>query len=282
MSLPYTLFEFSLPTNMNDVNTSPFYLALHEALHRRNISLADICPPADETAQRVLEDYGAMFVAGEVVMPPPTCVFTSEESVQQFQARAQPTGATIAGARIELQPAAIHALLKARQKAHAEGLDITPRDGAEAARRSYADTLRLWHTRFLPALDHWQKQGRLSPPQVVRLRGLTVDRQVREVLELEQEGIFFSKDFSKSVLYSIAAPGTSQHVAMLAFDVIEFQNARVREILGDHGWFQTVLSDLPHFTFLGLERSELPRRGLKPIEIDGQTFWIPDLGFADR
>ena len=97
------------------------------------------------------------------------------------------------------------------------------------------------------------------------------------MLELEKQGIFFSKDFSKSVLYSIAAPGTSQHVAMLAFDVIEFQNARVREILGEHGWFQTVLSDLPHFTFLGLERSELPRRGLKPVEVAGQTFWIPDV-----
>jgi hypothetical protein len=263
------------------VNTSPFYIALHEALRRRNMSLADICAPADETARRVLADYGAMFVAGEDVMPPPTCVFTSEEQVQQFQTAAQPSGATIAGARVELQPAAMDALLKARRKAHAEGLDITPRDGAEAARRSYADTLRLWNTRFLPALDHWQKKGRLTPSQVVRLQGLTVERQTREVLELEKEGIFFSKDFSKSVLYSIAAPGTSQHVAMLAFDVIEFQNARVREILGEHGWFQTVLSDLPHFTFLGLERSELPQRGLKPIEVAGQTFWIPDVGFAN-
>ena len=266
---------------MNGVNTSPFYLALHEALRRRHMSLADICPPADETARRVLEDYGAMFVASEDVMPPPTCVFTSEERVQQFQAAADLTGATIAGARVELQPAAMDALLKARRKAQAEGLDITPRDGAEAARRSYADTLRLWNTRFLPGLAHWQEQGRLSRPQVIRLQGLAVDRQVREVLELEKQGIFFSKDFSKSVLYSIAAPGTSQHVAMLAFDVIEFQNARVREILGEHGWFQTVLSDLPHFTFLGLTGSELPRRGLKRIEADGQTFWIPDIGFAN-
>jgi len=264
-------------TIANNVNTSPFYLALHEALRRRNMSLADICPPGDETARRVLEDYGAMFVAGEAVGPPPTCVFTSEEQVQQFQAAAEPAGATIDGARIELQPAAMDALSNARRKANDEGLDITPRDGAEAARRSYADTLRLWNTRFLPALDYWQKQGRLSPQQVVRLQGLAVDRQVREVLELEKQGIFFSKDFSKSVLYSIAAPGTSQHVAMLAFDVIEFQNARVREILGEHGWFQTVLSDLPHFTFLGLERSELPRRGLKPVEVAGQIFWIPDV-----
>lgn len=266
---------------MNGVNTSPFYSELHEALGKRNMTLTDICPPADKVARRVLEDYGAMFLAGENITPPPRCVFTSEDEVQQFQQGAGVAAATIAGAPIELQPAAMDALLKARQKANAEGLDITPRDGGEAARRSYADTVRLWSTRFLPALDHWQRQGRLSPQQVDWLRGLTIDRQVSEVLELEKDGIFFSKDFSKSVLYSIAAPGTSQHVAMLAFDVIEFHNARVREILGGHGWFQTVLSDLPHFTFLGLRESELPRRGLKRIEVDGQTFWIPNVGFAN-
>jgi hypothetical protein len=96
-------------------------------------------------------------------------------------------------------------------------VDITPRDGAEAARRDYADTVRLWNSRFLPALDHWKQVGRLSEWQVDRLRALPINDQVREVLELEKEGIFFSKDLSKSVLYSIAAPGTSQHIAMLAF-----------------------------------------------------------------
>ena len=98
-----------------------------------------------------------------------------------------------------------------------------------------------------------------------------------EVLELEKDGIFFSKDFSKSVLYSIAAPGTSQHIAMLAFDANEFMNGRIREILADHGWFQTVLSDLPHFTFLGLKEEELPARGLKRVEAVGQKFWIPEV-----
>ncbi|MDX6575789.1 MAG: hypothetical protein QOE96_1742, partial [Blastocatellia bacterium] len=148
----------------------------------------------------------------------------------------------------------------------------------EAARRSYADTVRLWNSRFLPALVHWTDAGRLSKQQSEQLRSLPVHEQVPEVLELEKEGIFFSKDLSKSVLYSIAAPGTSQHIAMLAFDANEFLEQRVREILGQHGWFQTVLSDLPHFTFLGLAEAELPERGLKRVEADGQTFWIPDVG----
>jgi hypothetical protein len=204
-------------------------------------------------------------------------VFTSEDEVERFQKEAGWTAGVIGEAVIELQPAAMTALLRAREIARAEGLEISPRDGAEAARRSYADTVRLWNSRFLPALDHWTRADRLSGPQAERLRSLPIQDQVPEVLELEQEGIFFSKDFSKSVLYSIAAPGTSQHIAMLAFDANEFLDQRVREILAQHGWFQTVLSDLPHFTFLGLTEEELPGRGLKRVEVNNQTFWIPDV-----
>jgi len=64
---------------------------------------------------------------------------------------------------------------------------------------------------------------------------------------------------------------------MLAFDASEFQDARVRETFARHGWFQTVLTDLPHFTYLGLEESELPTHGLRRVEEFGQTFWVPDI-----
>ncbi len=258
--------------------SSPFYTALESALERRGKAIADICPPNDSVAQRVLHDYGAMFVGSEDILPPPFCVFGSEDQVSRFQKAAGRAAATIGDAVIELQPAAMTALLKARAKARAAGLDISPRDGAEAARRSYADTVRLWNSRFLPALDHWTNVERLDAERTERLRTLPVTEQVPEVLELEKEGIFFSKDLSKSVLYSIAAPGTSQHIAMLAFDANEFQDERVRKILASHGWFQTVLSDLPHFTYLGLAEDKLAARGLKRLEVDGQEFWIPDVG----
>jgi hypothetical protein len=258
-------------------NSSPFYVTLERALEQRGTSVDDICPADDQVARRVLHDYGAMFVSAYAVLPPPLCVFTSEDQVTRFQKAAGRAAATIGDAVIELQPAAMSALLKARATARAEGLEISPRDGAEAARRSYADTVRLWNSRFLPALDHWTRAERLSEQQAERLRGLPIHEQVPEVLELEQEGIFFSKDLAKSVLYSIAAPGTSQHIAMLAFDANECFDQRVREILAHHGWFQTVLSDLPHFTFLGLEEKELPGRGLRNVEVDGQSFWIPDV-----
>jgi hypothetical protein len=257
--------------------SAAFYDALKKALKKRKTRLEAICPTGDLVAKRVLEDYGAMFLANKKVQPPPLCVFTSEEQVTRFQEEARFVTETVADADIELQPEAMKMLLKARAEAQKEGLDITPRDGAEAARRNYEDSLRLWDTRFLPALDYWQAQGRLTTEQVARLRTLPLNQQVAEVLDLEREGIFFSKDLSKSILYSIAAPGTSQHIAMLAFDVTEFQEPRVREILARHGWFQTVLSDLPHFTFLGLKEKDLPKQGLRKVEVDGQMFWIPNV-----
>ena len=257
--------------------SSPFYRTLQDSLSKRDRTLAHLCPEGDDVARRVLHDYGAMFVGSDDILPPPACVFTSEEQVSEFQNAAGAASATIGDAVIELQPAAMKALVNARAAAHAKGLNITPRDGAEAARRSYADTVRLWNSRFLPALDHWTKVGRLPSEEADRLRALPISQQVPEVLEMEKQGIFFSKDLSKSVLYSIAAPGTSQHIAMLAFDANEFLDLRMRRIMAEHGWFQTVLSDLPHFTFLGLKESELPQRGLKPVEVNNQKFWIPDV-----
>lgn len=257
---------------------SPFYLALKPALANRGVGLNELCPDGDVVARRVLHDYGAMFVASDAVLPPPVCVFTSEDGVTSFQREAGWTATNIFDATIELQPAAMAALVRARKAAQLKDLDITPRDGAEGSKRNYADTVRLWNSRFLPALDHWQKVGRLGQDQVDHLQALPINRQVAEVLELEKQGIFFSKDLSKSILYSIAAPGTSQHIAMLAFDVNEFGDPRVREILAAEGWFQTVLSDLPHFTYIGLNESDLPHRGLKVVEVNSQQFWIPDVG----
>jgi hypothetical protein len=260
-----------------DKGPALFYAALDEALARRGKRLRDVCDRNEAVARRVLEDYGAMFLASEKVLAPPVCVFTSEREVLKFQEEAGFTLARVGGDEIELQPAAMEALLAAREEARRAGLDITPRGGSEAARRSYTDTERLWKTRFLPALVHWQKLGRLSREQVQGLRSLALKDQVREVLELEKSGIYFSKDFSKSILYSIAAPGTSQHIALLALDVEQFPDARVRRILARHGWFQTVKSDLPHFTYLGLAESDLPARGLRSVKSGEQLFWIPNV-----
>lgn len=255
---------------------SPFLSALEIALTKRGTKLSDICATNDPVARRVLEDYGAMYLASEKVLPPTQCVFVSEQEVILFQDTAKFTSVVIGSTRVDLQPAAMDALIAARAEARKQGLDITPR-GRDAARRNYGGTFRLWQTRFLPALNYWQQRGRITPTQAARLRQLPLPDQVREVLDLEKRGIYFSKDFSKSILYSIAAPGTSQHIAMLALDVTQYSNSRVRQILARHGWFQTVKSDMPHFTYLGVEEKDLPSLGLRAVPVGGQVFWIPNL-----
>ncbi len=257
--------------------TAPFYEVLRKALKKRKTQIDAVCPGSDAVARRILEDYGAIFIASSKVMAPPVCIFTSEAEVTKFQNRAGVATETIGFDEIELQPEAMKHLLKARGEALKENLDITPRGGSEAARRNYGDSMRLWDTRFLPALEYWVGQGRLAPETAARLRTLPLREQVAEVLELEKNEIYFSKDLSKSILYSIAAPGTSQHIAMLAFDVAEFLDPRVREILAKYGWFQTVLSDLPHFTFLGLKEEDLPKHGLRSVVVNDQKFWIPNV-----
>jgi hypothetical protein len=282
-AVPFLVNMSTQPMTLNstleskDLKSIPFYEALAKALKKRKTKLDTLCPPSDPVSRRILEDYGAIFLADKKVTPPPVCIFSNEEQVTRFQDDAGFEAEVIGFDEVELQPAALKQLHKAREEAQKEGLDITPRDGAEAARRNYEDSVRLWNSRFQPALDYWLSQGKLTEEQVARLRSLPLPQQVAEVLELEKTGIYFSKDLSKSILYSIAAPGTSQHIAMLAFDVNEFGNPRVREIMAKHGWFQTVLSDLPHFTFLGLKEKDLPKRGLRSVEINGQVFWIPNV-----
>jgi hypothetical protein len=261
---------------MNSQLPAPFYDVLRKTLKKRKTKIETICPGSDSVARRILEDYGAIFLAKKV-LPPPVCVFSSEEQVTRFQDEAGFESEIIGTDEIELQPEAMKQLLKAREEAGKEGLDITPRGGSEAARRNYEDSRRLWDTRFLPALEYWVGQGRLTSENAARLRTLPLPEQIAEVLDLEKNEIYFSKDLSKSILYSIAAPGTSQHIAMLALDVTEFLDPRVRVILAKHGWFQTVLSDLPHFTFLGLKEKDLPKYGLKSVVVNEQTFWIPNI-----
>jgi hypothetical protein len=59
--------------------------------------------------------------------------------------------------------------------------------------------------------------------------------------------------------------------------VTEFNQPRVREILAEHFWYQTVVSDLPHFTYLGVPENELPELGLKQISFAERKFWVPDI-----
>ncbi len=232
--------------------------------------------PTDAIGQRLLEEYGALFVARGGSIPPNTVLFKDESEVSSFQTSLSKAKENIGGFEIELQAAAMKNLKNAIAEAKENNLTITPR-GADSAKRDYSGTVELWASRVNPGLTHWVGKGNLSEAQATKIRALSPFEQVPEIFKLESNGMFFSKDLSKSIVYSVAPPGTSQHLSMLALDVNEHDDSRVREILAKHGWFQTVVSDLPHFTFLGVSENQLDGLGLKRVFDGGRTFWLPDL-----
>lgn len=233
--------------------------------------------PKNAVGKRILKEYGALFVAGGGAVVPDTVIFKDEEEVSVWQSSVEISRANINGFDIELQTAAMKHLKNAIAEARENNFSISPR-GADSARRSYAETLDLWASRVNPALIHWVNEAKLSITKARRIRSITPFEQVAEILKLEEKGIFFSKDLSKSIVYSVAPPGSSQHLSMLALDINEYNNADARQILAKHGWFQTVVSDLPHFTFLGKTENELAASGLKEINDEsGRVFWIPNL-----
>jgi len=231
--------------------------------------------PSDAVGMKLLHEYGAMLVAKGVTAPA-SVVFRDESDVSSFQSRLQKSSETIGSFPMELQASAMEDLRKALADAKSSGLSITPRD-KDSARRSYDETVGLWASRVDPALKYWVSKGRLQQADADRIRGLSPFEQVPEVLKLEDQGMFFAKDLNKSIIYSVAPPGTSQHLSMLAFDVKENENPRVRELLARHKWYQTVVSDLPHFTYLGVDENELPGLGLKKVTEGGRTFWVPNI-----
>ena len=242
------------------------------------ISLEEICPiETDPAANRVFREYGAIFVSDNGGKIPARCIFDDETQVGAFQSQINPKTVVVGGTSVTLQESAMNALLEAVKDAAKKKLRISPRGGSLAAARSYRDTERLWYTRFFPALAYWVGKGKIPRQEADNAKSLLIHQQVVQVLEWESKGFYFSKDLSKSILFSVAAPGASQHIFMLALDVEQFANKNVREILADHGWFQTVQSDLPHFTYLGVRESELPALGLKKVTHGGQIFWIPNV-----
>jgi len=236
----------------------------------------DFNRPNDAVGQRLLKEYGSLFVARGGAIPPKTVIFKSESDVSAFQASLLKSKEDIGVFAVELQTAAMNNLKNAIAEAEKNNVTITPR-GADAAKRNYADTVALWASRVEPALAHWVKKGDLEVAEASQICLLSPFDQVPKIFKLESRGMFCSKDLSKSIVYSVAPPGASQHLSMLALDVNEHDDSRVRDVLAEHGWFQTVVSDLPHFTFLGVLENQLSKLGLKKISDGGRIFWIPNL-----
>jgi hypothetical protein len=228
---------------------------------------------------RLLKEYGAVFVTRAV--PPPKIIFDDEPDVLAFQRTLQIRRSSIGKFDIELQTLAMEALESAVASAKEKGISITARSG-DAGGRSYQQTLSLWQRNVDRGLEHWVESGRISPERAHSIRGLATTDQVAAVLDLEDsENLYFSTYFDKSILQSVAAPGASQHLALLAFDIAEYQGETAEAILWQYGWYRTVLSDLPHFTYLGCKQDELPGLGLRLVVRKYNStmyrFWIPNL-----
>lgn len=239
-----------------------------------------VCPvDKNPLARRVLFEYGSMFVAAPDVKLPNACIFETAADVASFHTRLETKKHSFDAVEIELQAAAMKQLIDAQSEAGRSGLSITPLDGSVAGRRTYQDTVRIWNSRFYRALDYWVAKRRIAPDEADEARLAPVKVQIDKVVEWESKGCYFSTNFSKSIFRSVAPPGTSQHLSMLAFDVAEVSNAKVRTIMNKYGWYQTIRTDQPHFTFLGVPESELPSRGLQKIVYNRNTYWVPQIEF---
>lgn len=245
--------------------------------------LESFCPVTKSVvAARVFRAYGSMFVASDSVKLPPVCVYPGDAEVVKFQGELKTKTFEAGGVRISLQEAASDALQRALNDANACRLTISPLDGAIAGSRSYGDTLMLWNGRFFRALDHWTRVGKLTAADREAVTGVELAKRIEMILRWEDQGIYFSTDRTRSILTSTAPPGASQHLSMLAFDVVEYSRPAIREIMNRNGWFQTVVDDPPHFTFLGIAEAELPNRGLKVVQKGSHRYWVPNLASPMR
>jgi hypothetical protein len=238
--------------------------------------LSSVSTPVEK---RLFAEYGAVFLT--TATPPPRIIFTDEEQVEAFQSSLSVARTVFGQHEIELQTAAMAALVAAEHEIATRGGTITAR-AADAGSRSYEDTVRLWTRNVNRGLQHWQGLGRMTSEHTVSILGLSPAEQVAAILSLEDtEELFFGTFFDKSILYSVAAPGASQHLSKLAFDVAEYEDSEVKDVLGGHGWYRTVPHDLPHFTYMGRAQDEMWDCGLERVRLVYGAlvydFWIPDL-----
>jgi hypothetical protein len=234
---------------------------------------------ASPVERRLFAEYGALFVTTAV--PPPTVIFADAAEVEAFQARLPRSRARMGDYEIALQTEAMDALIRAASEMNDREGQITAR-AQDSGGRSYDDTLKLWNRNVTRGLDHWQGEGRITAERAEQIRRLAPKDQVGVILDIEDnEQVYFGTFFDRSILYSVAAPGASQHLSLLAFDVAEYQDAEVEDVLGRYGWFRTVPNDLPHFTYLGHSAERLPDSGLtRTVRQYGDRsygFWVPDL-----
>jgi hypothetical protein len=207
----------------------------------------NICPAASNAAARkVLTEYGAIFSASEMVVVPPVCIFRDDAEVFAFHAALPIRTINFGSVAINLQQAAAESLRAVVDEASASGVNIRPLDGSIAGGRNYAETVRLWNSRFVPALHFWSERGSISSDEAESVVSQPFLKQVEKVIEWESRGLLFGTNRNGSIFSSVAPPGTSQHLSLLAFDIAPPITPTVIALMRSHGWYQTVRGDKPH------------------------------------
>jgi hypothetical protein len=258
-----------------------FIASVSGKLSKRGIGFSDFYKPLSLAENRVMKEYGAIFLNSDLAaLMPNRCIFSSEKEVSAFQGRVKISKKTVGGKAIQLQEAAMNALLKAQTEA-GNNAKITPK-GTNPARRSFSDVQGSWDSTVREQADYWtrtanSKGKKLTVDEAKELKSLTGEAQIKRVFELEAEGFSFHPTHDRSIVVYTAIPGASQHLLMLALDIVEFGNREIRNALAENGWFQTVYRDRPHFTYLGLKRNELQSLGLVMKEFESKEFWVPDM-----
>lgn len=213
--------------------------------------------------KRLFAEYGAIFLTKAV--PPPTIRFADSAAVEAFQSSLATKSARFGEHDIELQAEALDALVAAAAELTQQELTLSAR-AADSGRRSYAETVALWRRNVTRGLAHWQELGRLEAARADEVLALETGEQVAAILDMEErEELYCGTFFNRSILYSVAAPGASQHLSLLAFDVAEYRDAAVETALNACGWHRTVIHDLPHFTYLGYTAEELAGLDLQAV-----------------
>jgi hypothetical protein len=246
-------------------------------MNQRLVELASSV--SSRVEKRLFAEYGA--VLATTATPPPTIIFEDSRQVDEFQSTLALKKGFFGDYEIQLQEEALNALSAAAADSGRIGFGITAR-AADSGGRSYDDTVSLWLRNVNRGLEHWEGLARIAPEQAKSIRTLSPVEQIGVILDIEEsKELFFGTFFDRSILYSVAAPGASQHLSMLAFDVAEYENPEVEAVLARKGWHRTVPNDLPHFTYLGHGEASLPGLGLRYVEkayghrVYG--FWTPDI-----
>lgn len=233
--------------------------------------------PASALEERLLREYGAPIAAADSSLRRPSAVvlFDADALVRE-QRRLALDSAIVGTDTVTLQAPALRALRDVMSRARRSHLRLTLVGDRSASLRQFTDTELFWTTRVDRRLRRLTDDGEMTVKRADSIRVMPLREQVERVLELEDRGFCFGGTGEKTILHSVAAPGSSQHLFGYAIDVAEHADARIRRLLEAAGFRQTVLDDQPHFTWLGvMPDRELRRRGLIRVRSGGRTYWVP-------